>query len=151
MASTASSWARDPDERDTHALAQDEAHDVPRARAERGPHRELLPTLSDVIRHDRVEAQRGDPGSMLELYRRALRIRRRHPALAGSETMTWLDAPAGVLAFRREVAGGRAVVCATNTTGRPARLPVSRGRVLLASTAPEGDELAPDSTVWWEV
>ncbi|MFC4464549.1 hypothetical protein ACFPH6_08240 [Streptomyces xiangluensis] len=36
---------------------------------------------------------------MLELYRTALRLRRDNPAL-GDGTMTWLDAPAGVLAFR---------------------------------------------------
>ena len=39
-----------------------------------------------------VAAQTGDPGSMLELYRSALRLRREHPGFR-SEGMTWLDAP----------------------------------------------------------
>ena len=97
-----------------------------------------------------VEAQRGDPDSMLALYRRALRVRRTHPALARTETLTWLDAPPGVLALRREGAEGRSVTVTVNTTGAPARLGAPPGRVLLASSAPEGAVLAPDSTVWWE-
>ena len=48
-----------------------------------------------------VEAQTGDPGSTLELYRNALALRREHPALGAGDTVEWLDAPDGVLTFRR--------------------------------------------------
>ena len=48
-----------------------------------------------------VESQTGDQASTLELYRRALRIRREHPAL-GDGSLRWLDAPEGVIAFARE-------------------------------------------------
>jgi alpha-glucosidase len=51
-----------------------------------------------------VEAQTGDPDSTLELYRTALRLRRAHPALGAGTEVTWLDAPEGVLAFRRDAA-----------------------------------------------
>ena len=47
------------------------------------------------------EAQNGVPGSTLELYRAALRLRREHPAL-GEGTLRWLEAPEGVLLFSRD-------------------------------------------------
>ncbi|WP_189828898.1 DUF3459 domain-containing protein, partial [Streptomyces subrutilus] len=91
-----------------------------------------------------VAAQTGDPASTLELYRAALRVRRERPELGAGDAVEWLDAPAGVLAFRR---GG--FVCTVNTTGEPVRLPAP-GTVLLASTDPVDPELLPaDSAVWW--
>jgi len=53
-----------------------------------------------------VAGQRRDPGSMLHLYRRLLSARRASPALQGG-TFSWLDAPDGVLAYRRTAAGDR--------------------------------------------
>jgi oligo-1,6-glucosidase/alpha-glucosidase len=51
-----------------------------------------------------VAAQDHDPGSMLSLYRRLLALRRAEPALAvGSFAL--FDAPAGVLAYRRQYDG----------------------------------------------
>ncbi|MES2337778.1 MAG: alpha-amylase family glycosyl hydrolase [Pseudomonadota bacterium] len=47
-----------------------------------------------------VAAQDGDAGSMLTLYRRLLALRRAEPALVVGD-MTLLDAPPGVLAYRR--------------------------------------------------
>ncbi|GAB7033923.1 glycoside hydrolase family 13 protein [Streptomyces sp. NPDC021749] len=97
-----------------------------------------------------VEAQTGDPSSTLELYRTALSLRRSHPGLGAGEAVEWLDAPAGVLAFRRP--GG--LVCTANTTEEPVRISVP-GRVLLASgpldaSGPDEVELPADTTVWWE-
>ncbi|QES50418.1 alpha-glucosidase [Streptomyces venezuelae] len=92
-----------------------------------------------------VEAQTGDPDSTLELYRAALRLRRAHPELGAGEAVEWLDAPEGVLAFRR---GG--FVCTANTTGEAVRIPAP-GTVLLASSPTEDGVLAADSTVWWQV
>ncbi|GGT63565.1 MULTISPECIES: glycoside hydrolase family 13 protein [Streptomyces] len=63
-----------------------------------------------------VAAQTGDPASTLELYRAALRVRRDHPALGAGEAVEWLDAPEGVLAFRRRAEAG-GVLVALNTTG----------------------------------
>ena len=63
-----------------------------------------------------VETQTGEPGSMLELYRRALRIRRAEPALGAARKMAWLPAPDGVLAFDR---GGVAWLRLPTTTSIP--------------------------------
>ncbi|MGH3171681.1 MAG: glycoside hydrolase family 13 protein, partial [Trebonia sp.] len=46
-----------------------------------------------------VEAEDGDPASMLELYRTALRLRREHWTAAPD--LSWLPSPDGVLAFAR--------------------------------------------------
>ncbi|QMU68730.1 glycoside hydrolase family 13 protein [Streptacidiphilus sp. P02-A3a] len=100
-----------------------------------------------------VEAQTGDASSTLELYRRALAVRRAHPALGAGDAVEWLDAPEGVIAFRR-TAVGDSLVCTVNTTGAPVTLPVP-GVPLLSSTgeAPAADGaqavLLADSTVWW--
>lgn len=93
-----------------------------------------------------VEAQTGDPTSTLELYRSALAIRRADAALGAGSEVTWLPAPEGVLAFRRD-----SFVCLVNTTG--AAVPfATEGRLLLSSTEQgEPGALAPDSTSWWAV
>ncbi|MFJ6378694.1 glycoside hydrolase family 13 protein [Kitasatospora sp. NPDC092039] len=103
-----------------------------------------------------VEAQTGDPRSVLELYRRALHVRRTHPALGAGRSLQWLDPAPGVLAFRRE-REGVALVCTVNTTGGPARVAGDGlGPLLLSSAEPPtvgeaGDVLLPaDSTCWWQ-
>ncbi|MEV5598491.1 glycoside hydrolase family 13 protein [Streptomyces sp. NPDC052496] len=98
-----------------------------------------------------VAAQTGDPASMLELYRAALALRRSHPGLGAGDAVEWLDAPDGVLAFRRP--GG--FVCTVNTTSEPVRAPVHPGwRPLLCSvelrTVDDELTLPADTAVWWE-
>ncbi|MCJ0868013.1 glycoside hydrolase family 13 protein [Streptomyces sp. AP-93] len=91
-----------------------------------------------------VAAQTGDPASTLELYRAALRLRRSHPELGAGDAVQWLDAPAGVLAFRRGD-----FTCTVNTTAEPVRMPAP-GAVLLASgPLPDPSELPADTAVWW--
>jgi alpha-glucosidase len=127
-----------------------------------------------------VEAQTGDPESTLELYRAAIALRREHPALGAGSEVTWLDAPDGVLAFRRDIddrrdsrdddrRDGRGFVCTVNLTGGPVTLPTP-GRELLTSGAParavtakavgrDGSDagtadrvtIAADTAVWWAV
>ncbi|MBT2418546.1 glycoside hydrolase family 13 protein [Streptomyces sp. ISL-22] len=89
-----------------------------------------------------VAAQTGDETSMLELYRAALRLRRATPAL-GDSALTWLDAPDGVLAFRRDPG----FVCVVNLSAEPYPLP-GHTDVLLASGSVEAGVLAPDEAVW---
>ncbi|MEU1616358.1 glycoside hydrolase family 13 protein [Streptomyces sp. NPDC005722] len=95
-----------------------------------------------------VQAQTGDPGSTLELYRSALRLRRELPGL-GDGPMRWLDAPEGVLAFSRP-----GLVCTVNVTPEPVQLPVP-GRPVLSSepVAPTGGSvrLPADSCIWWAI
>ncbi|MDQ1547578.1 MAG: alpha-glucosidase [Actinomycetota bacterium] len=94
-----------------------------------------------------VEAEAGNSGSMLSLYRTALSIRRSHPALGDGE-LTWLDGDgfgpeSGVLAFSR----GLGFVSVTNLSGAPVELP-SYTRLLLASTPLEDGLLPSDSSAW---
>ncbi len=98
-----------------------------------------------------VAAQTGDPTSTLEFYRSALAVRREHPALGAGRGVEWLDAPEGVLSFRRTCAGS-VFVCTVNLTGSPVTLPTP-GTLLLASAdvTPGADEtvVPADATVWW--
>jgi alpha-glucosidase len=96
-----------------------------------------------------VAAQTGDPGSTLELYRSALRLRREQQGLGAGESVQWQDAPEGVLSFHRP-----GFACTVNTTDAPVTLPVP-GTVLLASSPVEvtadGVVVPADTTVWWAV
>jgi alpha-glucosidase len=85
-----------------------------------------------------AEAQDGDPGSMLTLYRTALRLRRER----ASGPLTWLPSEPGVLAFTRD--GG--FTCLVNLSGAPVPLPADR-RVLLATEELDG-ELPVDAAAW---
>jgi alpha-glucosidase len=91
-----------------------------------------------------VEAESGDPDSMLELYRRALAARRGQPAL-GDGPFDWLPAPDSVLAFSR----GRhaAFACVVNLSGVPIELPVNGTVVLSSGPLPDG-LLPPDTAAW---
>jgi len=89
-----------------------------------------------------VEAQVGDPNSMLELYRAALSLRHSTPAL-GDGGLDWCPAQAGVLAFRR----GPSFACVVNLSSRPAAIPVD-GDVVLCSGDLEAGLLPPDTTAW---
>jgi alpha-glucosidase len=91
-----------------------------------------------------VEAEEADPGSMLQLYRRALQLRHDLPALgAGSgRDVEWLDLTEDVLAFRREPG----FTCVVNTGSVPAALP--DGDVLLASGPLADGQLPADTAVW---
>jgi alpha-glucosidase len=82
---------------------------------------------------------------MLEFYRTALRIRRDHPAL-GDGTMTWLDAPEGVLAFSRDPG----FVCVVNLSAEPYELP-AHSELLLAGGPLQDGVLGPDQAVWLTV
>ncbi|MGC0339279.1 alpha-amylase family glycosyl hydrolase [Streptomyces sp. SLBN-8D4] len=87
-----------------------------------------------------VEAQDGVEGSTLELYRTALRLRRK---LLQGEELTWTDTrPAGVLDFVRHE-GWR---CVANLSGTAVPLPA--GEVLLTSSPVEDGLLGPDTTAW---
>jgi alpha-glucosidase len=91
-----------------------------------------------------VEAQTGDPGSTLELYRRALTARRRYAGPTRGETVELLDGSElgeEVLAFRRD---GLTVVlnCGTDPIVLPA------GEIVLSSEPVDGATLPPNASAW---
>jgi alpha-glucosidase len=90
-----------------------------------------LPLVDPAERN--VEAQRGEPGSLLELYRELLTLRR--PLGDGFRL---LEAEPGVVAFER---GGHTV--AVNTTGAPRTAPP--GEPVLATH--DGQGLPPHAAV----
>ena len=91
------------------------------------------------------EAEPGEPISMLALYRRALRIRRAEFGPGPGAAMTWLPAPAGVLAFDR---GGGA--CVANLSASPVKLP-RHTAILLASGPLRVGLLPPDTAAWLRI
>jgi alpha-glucosidase len=93
-----------------------------------------------------AEVQADDPGSHLNLYKAALKIRREHPALGEGRLLWDQDAPDGILSFTREP-GFR---CVVNLSQSSIALP-PHGDVLLTSTPLTADELPPDTAVWLDV
>ncbi|MEV4636777.1 glycoside hydrolase family 13 protein [Actinoplanes sp. NPDC049548] len=89
-----------------------------------------------------VQAQTGDPSSMLELYRSAIALRRAEPGLHEPH-MDWLPSSPGVLAYSR----GEAFACVLNLSPAAVPLPDHRS-VLLTSSPLDGDHIPPDTAVW---
>jgi alpha-glucosidase len=86
------------------------------------------------------DAQKGDPGSTLELYRTMLALRASHNL--GTGTLQWLSGyPDSVVAFSNN---GVAVIA--NTAGASVALP--EGEIVLVSGELEGDMLPADATAW---
>ncbi|MFG1952797.1 glycoside hydrolase family 13 protein [Micromonospora sp. NPDC048830] len=101
-----------------------------------------------------VAAQTGVPGSTLEHYRAALRIRREHPALAADAGgVTWLEGTGpGVLAFTRS-SGDTVLTCVVNLSDAPVLID-GYGRPLVASAElteqGAGHVLPVDAAAWFE-
>jgi alpha-glucosidase len=85
-----------------------------------------------------VQAQTGDPASMLELYRTAIRLR--HDVTG---PLAWLPSPDGVLTYTR----GADFACVVNLSGEPIALPEHQ-TCLLTSSPLDGDLLPPDTAAW---
>ena len=102
------------------------------------PHLPQPPWFADLS----VASQTGAPGSTLELYRRALALRR---DLQGAETMRWIDDHPNTLHFARP--GGWHSV----TNFGPADLTLPAGDVLVASADLVDGRLPADATAWVRV
>ena len=87
-----------------------------------------------------VEAQTGRRGSTLELYRKALKVRRTFATTAPRDVEI-LDRGKTVLAFRRGP-----VTVVLNAGPRPVSLP--KGKVLVDSGRLVGGKLPPNTAVW---
>jgi alpha-glucosidase len=91
-----------------------------------------------------AEREEGDPASTLELYRTALRIRRRQPGL-GDGTLAWEEGtPAGVLSFTREP-GFR---CVVNLSAEVVALPPGEEVLLTSAPLTPDGALEPDAAAW---
>ncbi|HLR96777.1 MAG TPA: glycoside hydrolase family 13 protein [Jiangellaceae bacterium] len=94
-----------------------------------------------------VDTQEQDHKSTLQMYRGALRARRRYGLGRSDKPIEFLDAPEGVLAFERGP-----VVVAVNTTDVPidlaACLDPDRAKVLVQSAPVEAGKLSANSAVW---
>ncbi|WP_441890561.1 alpha-amylase family glycosyl hydrolase, partial [Microbacterium paraoxydans] len=89
-----------------------------------------------------VEVEDADPGSTLNLYREALRLRR---LLQTGETLEWIDTGReDVLRFRRP--NGWEVV--TNFGTAPFDLGAAADDAVLSTVALDGSELPGEATVW---
>jgi alpha-glucosidase len=97
--------------------------------------------------HLSVAAQHGDPGSVLSLYRAALRLRRETKALHGPQ-LTWLNAPEQVLAFTRE-AGFACVLNTGSTAVRLEQLDLPGPLTLASSPVEQEGVLPPDTAAWF--
>jgi alpha-glucosidase len=87
-----------------------------------------------------VEAQTGRRGSTLELYRKALKVRRTFATTAPREVEI-IDRGKTVLAFRRGP-----VTVVLNAGTRPVRLP--QGKVVVNSGRLVDGKLPPNTAVW---
>ena len=85
-------------------------------------------------------AQEGKPASTLEMYRRALELRRL--VFVQDEDLEWIEMGEAAIAFRR----GSGAVCLVNFGPEALRLP--EGEILLTS-APVFDNLLPPNTAAW--
>jgi alpha-glucosidase len=94
-----------------------------------------------------ADLQEGDPGSTLELYRTALRIRAER-GLGTGELVSWDGSDDAVLVLRLRGGTGEEVVVMTNFGPEPVELP-GDATVLLASGPLDGaGRLPTDVTVW---
>ncbi|MDR7252558.1 alpha-glucosidase [Nocardioides sp. BE266] len=87
-----------------------------------------------------VEAEQGDPDSMLSLYRTALAVRKETADLLGP-SFEWLPSAGDVLRFRR----GTRFECVVNLG--PDDVPTTGPVVLSSDSAPSGN-VGPDTAVW---
>jgi alpha-glucosidase len=99
---------------------------------------------SEWMKDFAASKQEKDPNSSLNIYRKALAIRKSHPALGDGE-MAWIETPETVLAFSRP--GGFA--CYVNF-GKEFTLP-ENAKVLVSSEPIDDGVLPPDAAVWLEI
>ena len=88
-----------------------------------------------------VEAESSDEGSMLSLYRAALRLRRSTEGLHAAP-LAWRESPSGVLDFDR----GTLLRCVVNLSQQPVEFTVAD--VLLTSAPLAGGRLPVDAAAW---
>ena len=89
-----------------------------------------------------VAHEQSDPHSMLNLYRRALHLRRSEGGL-GDGPMSWLPSNPDVVSFSR----GDAFICVVNLSDGVVSLP-AHNEIILSSGPLDDGLLGPDTAVW---
>ncbi len=109
-----------------------------------GTGKSWLPQPESFARYA-VDTQAGTPGSTLELYRHALRLRKE---LRLGEGALHLDERfrGDVVAFRRQTPVGQVLVLAN--VGEQPIMPPSGARIILATAELDDGRLPPDATAW---
>ena len=87
-----------------------------------------------------ADRQEGDESSVLNLTRRLVTLRKRHPALRKGRIRI-VDAPAPLIAFEREAEGER-LLCVFNVGDEPVDWPMPAGCELLAEVGKDLDPLS---------
>ncbi|MEU6440700.1 alpha-amylase family glycosyl hydrolase [Streptomyces sp. NPDC047046] len=90
-----------------------------------------------------ADVQAADPGSMLSLYRAAIRVRGTEAGF-GDGPIEWLPETPGVLAFARP--GG--LLCLVNLGAESVALPAHESVLLASGPLDEGGLLPTDTAVW---
>jgi alpha-glucosidase len=90
-----------------------------------------------------VATQRADPDSILHLYRRLLQVRRHHPVLSAGG-FEWIEAPDGVLAYRRTSAE-QTLSVVVNTTSGEVTNPLSGDSVVVSADRSHDRGRAPST------
>jgi alpha-glucosidase len=93
-----------------------------------------------------VAAETGDPGSMLELYRRALALRHERSEL-GDGALQWLEAPTGALVFRR----GETLACVVNVSAESVAPPPGATPLLVSAPLTDAGAVARDAAGWFSL
>ena len=107
--------------------------------------RPWLPLAPDAAAVN-VAGQAEDPGSVLTLTRRLLRLRREHPVLSTGDFERFGPTPTGTFAFRRASPDGRLTV-ALNLTGEPRSVPGAGPGSVLIGTHHDRDGAEAGETV----
>jgi alpha-glucosidase len=90
-----------------------------------------------------VASEDGNPESVLELYRAALRLRRDEENELGDGPLSWLDAGKDVIAFQR----GDGFACVLNLS--PELVPLPPHEDVLIASGPLEEGLLPSDTAVW--
>ena len=88
--------------------------------------------MGDDVAAINVESERADPGSMLELHRRLLALRRAEPALAVGDWAP-ITAEGDLLAYERHEAGGRRLAIFLNLGSSDLVTSAPAGRIALST------------------
>jgi alpha-glucosidase len=101
-----------------------------------------------------VAAQQDDPNSTLQLYRRALDLRRKLLATQSSQHLRWHSAASSELLVYQRGEADQALICVLNQGRQPASIAALPMRldgdpILSSQVLPVDGTIPPDTAAWW--